>query len=413
MKKVIIILALIVALCVPTNTYAASIPTTYGELLNMVGLISGTDKGLEEGKTLSRQQMVAILNRISPLQTYYKSYVAPETPSFSDVPKTHWAYKDIEYAKEMGITSGIGGGKFGIDQLITANQAAQFFSNILGYGDFDGTMSYKEAYVEVGKRLGISVSSPTVNANSHLLRGQVFKMMVEALKCVDPDGQVRAEMILTDDSKLQTFESFMNKVSLHSESSSTIIKTISFDVLSKDLLEAFDAQFKVDLEVAKNVDSPSKEYNILLNQANFINASVERTIQQYLINQNFKETTLDVFQEALTHITDYHVSITPYLSDTEVYLSPYYHFPKVENYDNKFILVDIIESSEGFTDVAGEILGIYESNTSNARVILTIFEDYDYIKEETINGYIAMIFTPNGDLVNSILITSMGSANLK
>lgn len=412
MKKVVIILSLIVALCVPTHTYAVGNPATYGELLNIVGLISGTDKGLEEGKTISRQQMVAILNRISSDQKSYQSFVSPATPSFSDVPKTHWAYKDIEYAKAMGITSGIGGGKFGIDQLITANQAAQFFSNILGYGDFDGTMAYKDAYVEVGKRLGISVSSPTVNASSNLLRGHVFKMMVEALKCIDLDGHVRAELILTNASDLETFETFMNKVSMHAESSSTMTDKISFDVLSKDLIIAFDAQFKEDLETAKNVDFPSEAYLNLLDQANFIYSTVERTIQNYLIGQDFKETTLDVFQEALTHISNYHVSLTPYISDTEVYLSAYYHYPKVEKFNNKFILTDIIESSEGFTDVSGEILGIYESNTSNGRVILTVFEDYDYIKEETVHGYIAMVFTPNNDLIYSILITSMGSATI-
>ena len=411
MKKVIIILALLVALCVPTNTYAASIPTTYGELLNMVGLISGTDKGLEEGKTLSRQQMVAILNRISPLQTYYKSYVAPETPSFSDVPKTHWAYKDIEYAKEMGITSGIGGGKFGIDQLITANQAAQFFSNILGYSDFDGTMSYKEAYVEVGKRLAISVSSPSVNANSHLLRGQVFEMMVEALKCVDPDGQVRAELILTDESNLQNFDAFKNRVSLYSESSSTIIKTISFDVLSKDLLEAFDAQFKADLEVAKDFKTTDESYHANLKESQEIQTLVEDFITQYLTNQSFAEATIVDLDHAMLQYAKSFVSISPYIGDTDVYISPYYHRPRIENFNNTHIIRDVIESEPGFTDIVGEIKGIYMAKTDQYRVYLSSFEDSETTDQRL--AYLAIVLDSNDNLIDAIVVTSMGSGIIK
>ena len=41
------------------------------------------------------------------------------TSKFSDVPTTHWAYSYVEKAAENGWVTGIGNGKFGVDQQVT------------------------------------------------------------------------------------------------------------------------------------------------------------------------------------------------------------------------------------------------------------------------------------------------------
>ena len=39
--------------------------------------------------------------------------------SFSDVPKTHWAYSYVETASQNGWVAGVGDGTFGVDNQVT------------------------------------------------------------------------------------------------------------------------------------------------------------------------------------------------------------------------------------------------------------------------------------------------------
>lgn len=90
-------------------TYAAEVPT-YGTLLHDMKLIGGTDKGLEEDKTLTRAQMMVILERLTVAEA---DVTLPEEPTFTDVPKSHWAYTAVEKAFAEGVTTGVGEGTFG------------------------------------------------------------------------------------------------------------------------------------------------------------------------------------------------------------------------------------------------------------------------------------------------------------
>ncbi len=40
-------------------------------------------------------------------------------PTFTDVPSSHWSYSYVEKAAENGWVSGIGNGKFGVDNQVT------------------------------------------------------------------------------------------------------------------------------------------------------------------------------------------------------------------------------------------------------------------------------------------------------
>lgn len=58
----------------------------------------------------------------------------PPSPSasFSDVPKTHWAFNEIEEMKKRNIIDGVGGGKFMPDATLTREQALKLIVNSLG-----------------------------------------------------------------------------------------------------------------------------------------------------------------------------------------------------------------------------------------------------------------------------------------
>lgn len=50
-------------------------------------------------------------------------------PRFTDVPKNHWAYEDIESIVLAGIASGCSADKFCPDEYVTRAQMARFISN--------------------------------------------------------------------------------------------------------------------------------------------------------------------------------------------------------------------------------------------------------------------------------------------
>src|SRR5665648_646696 len=85
---------------------------TYGELLQNLEIVYGLDEGLEEAKDITRGEMIVLLVRMLVGESEFNGYVLPEIPSFNDVPSSHWAYTEIEIAKQIGITSGLDDGSF-------------------------------------------------------------------------------------------------------------------------------------------------------------------------------------------------------------------------------------------------------------------------------------------------------------
>lgn len=146
---------------------------TYGELLFELGLINGSGNGLDEDQELTREQMVAIVNRMSAREGDV-AFTPPAVPTFSDVPKSNWAYADIEKAYANGITSGIGEGEFGLGSKVTHQQAVTFLARAAGY-----EIDYAHA-IEEGWELGIWLMSDKP-ATVNLYRGDIFELMVSTL----------------------------------------------------------------------------------------------------------------------------------------------------------------------------------------------------------------------------------------
>lgn len=176
MKRFIaVVLALIMTLSigwVPT-TYAAE---TAGETLKNYGLLTGDQYGnLNENQHLTRAEMMVILARM--LGEFDQAFAYTKKSTFTDG-NNHWAERYVAYAQFRGWTAGIGNNQFGYDNEHTVREASVFMLKALGYiADVDFTWS--TAYTKAAQ-LGL-FSTIALKADQDILRGDLFKMMLQAL----------------------------------------------------------------------------------------------------------------------------------------------------------------------------------------------------------------------------------------
>ncbi|SHJ00344.1 Spore germination protein YaaH [Geosporobacter subterraneus DSM 17957] len=91
------------------------------------GWMKGTSSTqFSPNRTLNRAETVGIMVKALGLQD------KPVTSqSFKDVPKNHWAWKEIEIAREHGIIQGKGNGIFAPGEILTREQVAAMLDNVL------------------------------------------------------------------------------------------------------------------------------------------------------------------------------------------------------------------------------------------------------------------------------------------
>lgn len=178
---------------------------TFGQILQEVGIIKKGGTGLNVGGQLTREEMVTIVNRLyrenapenvvefDPTEEY-RSFTPPEKPTFRDVTKSHWAYKDVEFAHAKGILKEISGTDFGLGKKANANEAALFLIRIMGYDDeiMKERINYKEAYRKVYLLLDIK-GSHVQDHFAPLLRADFFQMVYDSLWAKTPEGVKFAE----------------------------------------------------------------------------------------------------------------------------------------------------------------------------------------------------------------------------
>lgn len=136
MKRTITALCLVLALCLGAAPAQAAWTSEGGgraEALDSLGLLTGTGSGYGLDRTATRAEGLVMLLRLTGDAEAAEAH--PADHGFSDVPA--WAGGYVAYGVEKGLTSGVGGGRFGSDNVITANQYASFILRALGYGDGD------------------------------------------------------------------------------------------------------------------------------------------------------------------------------------------------------------------------------------------------------------------------------------
>lgn len=178
---------------------------TFGQVLQEVGIIKEDGTDLHAKGHLTREQMVTIVNRLyrekapenvvefDPTEEY-RTFTPPEKPTFADVPETHWAYKEVEFAYAKGILKKISGSNFGLGKKVNANETALSLIRIMGYDDeiMEEKINYKDAYRRVFLLLDIW-GSHVKDPFAPLLRADFFQMAYGALWAKTPDGVKFAE----------------------------------------------------------------------------------------------------------------------------------------------------------------------------------------------------------------------------
>lgn len=96
------------------------------------GVVAGDAKGYFNPKqNLKRSELVKIIVNALGIDTSY----LPASPTFKDVPKTHWAYPYVEAAYRVGIVNGLTADTFGADNYCTREQLAVILVRGMGLGD--------------------------------------------------------------------------------------------------------------------------------------------------------------------------------------------------------------------------------------------------------------------------------------
>jgi len=152
---------------------------TDGELLYDLGIINGSGLGqLNEDQAITRAELISIVVRLLDPTSENEDYIAPSIPTFSDVPLTHWAYKNIELAVANELTTGIGDGMFGVDNLVTYNEALLFLLRSLDYDTSE--IEFTSAAAIIATDYGLHLED-SMDGTEILERGEFFELLAKTL----------------------------------------------------------------------------------------------------------------------------------------------------------------------------------------------------------------------------------------
>ncbi len=97
---------------------------------------------------------------------------------FTDVPKTHWAYRYIKIASELELINGVGDNRFCPEENITEIDAIKIITAALGYTPMAETNGgYPDGFRKCAERFGIVTDAP----DKAILREKVVEYIYTAL----------------------------------------------------------------------------------------------------------------------------------------------------------------------------------------------------------------------------------------
>ena len=195
MKKTVFIFLIIVVLSF-TAVYAnfsniSKIPmaSTSAEILNLLDIMRGTEKGLELEREVTRAEAVVLLMRIHPEMT---GAIGLPKPRFNDM-DGHWAYKEVTYANVLGLTVGTGNGEFTPERTVSGREFAKMTLSLLGYKDITIENAYDKA-VDAQLLLN-NFSKKVVFENKVLTRSDVARICHGALFSKTNEGIMLKEKL--------------------------------------------------------------------------------------------------------------------------------------------------------------------------------------------------------------------------
>jgi len=329
---------------------------TDGEILYNLGLISGTGPGqLDEDKPIKREELIKILVLLKTGEDL-ESFKVGDRNSFSDVPQNHWAHDYIEVAKELGITSGIGGGEFGLGQNVTYQQAVTFLMRLLGQD-----VKYDFAVKEGEFRYNI-VSKAGLEAET-LLRAHVFDLVTDTIGSV-PDGKDKPLIMASGrftDEKISQFFGTLGDIAVSKIVDGTINE-----------LEEFSGFRNLDSAFLGDQEADYRAYTTKTYNKSDVLA--------------FKYATKDLVEVP---------SYSERLIDGNKYVEEKFLLPKIDGVQ----MTTMLHSSEGTGVEMWRVQGIHKAADENIYLIEFVYQEYQsYLKGQ------AFIDLRNEDKARTLII---------
>ena len=205
MKKVLsIVLSLVMVICMmPVMAFAGSNDAVYSDIagekcegavsvLSALGVVDGYENGTyKPEQTVTRAEMAKLVITALGMD----SYATATKSSYSDMANAQWAIPVVEYATNLGIIEGVGGGRFSPGNPVTYEQAATMIVRAIGFttdcNEMNGT--WPAIYVQKATALGLFENVEGNNYGTGANRGDVAIMLYNALNTpmvyADKDGQ--------------------------------------------------------------------------------------------------------------------------------------------------------------------------------------------------------------------------------
>lgn len=210
---------------------------SYGEKLQELDILKGSDKGLELDSNLTRiQGMVIYFRMLFPDIERFEIEDYNTTP-FADIP--NWAIKEINFLYEIGLVKGVSESKLGSDDLMTIEQFTTLVLRALNYDDTKGEFTWDKSLdkaIEIGLLLDNEINS--LNDNNPFTRGKMSLITYKALS-----SKINEQNITL----LQLRES--NKIEGNQEEVNTIVDVDEINLENKEIDKT---------EINKEVDNIEK-----------------------------------------------------------------------------------------------------------------------------------------------------------
>jgi len=170
----------------------------YGEALKELGILKGTEKGLELDKELTRAEGAVMYSRLLGLEEEIQLF-AEENPDyttdFTDVPD--WVKPTVNYLHSQGYVNGISTTEYGSDNFMKETEYATLVLRALGYKDGED-FTWDKAN-DRSKELGLykdDVVSPDEVLGGDFNRRKMSYISYNALLSKDSEGIELIERLL-------------------------------------------------------------------------------------------------------------------------------------------------------------------------------------------------------------------------
>lgn len=177
MKKIFLIICSFIILF---NISVATIADDCGEVLVNMNLLAGYPDGtLKLENNITRAEFSVLIMKMLGY-TSDNIEVASEV-KFKDLKETHWAYKSVVKATELGYLSGYEDGTFRPSNNLTYAECGSIIVNVLGYkSKLKGT--WPNNVLTMVDTLKINTNLSNKLAKDLVSRGEVSIMLVNSLK---------------------------------------------------------------------------------------------------------------------------------------------------------------------------------------------------------------------------------------